>query len=99
MPVDISRRSLLGLIAIAPLGALAAKAQTAPAACYDPASLPAGQKSLRRSLDFQEKAPDPAKRCGDCAFFKPSQGDCGACQILSGPTTAGSVCNSWAAKG
>ena len=47
--MTVSRRNLLGLIALAPLGIAGARAQSAPA-CYDPAALPASQKGIRKAL-------------------------------------------------
>jgi hypothetical protein len=97
MPISISRRALLGFAAAAPLGALAARAQPAAPVCYDPAKLPASQRSLRRALGFRDTSTDPVKHCGICAFFTATKGGCGTCQLLSGgPVTAASVCNSWA---
>jgi hypothetical protein len=97
MPVSISRRAALVFAAAAPFGALAATAEPLPPACYDPARLPASQKSLRRALGFRDTSTDPVKHCGICAFFTGGKAGCGTCEILSGGSvTAGSVCNSWA---
>ena len=77
----------------------AALAQSAPAACYDPAALPLSQKTRRRSLGYTDASPDAAKRCGRCAFFIAGQGDCGGCQLLgAAPVSAAGVCNSFAPK-
>jgi hypothetical protein len=98
--MTVSRRDLLGLIALAPLGIAAARAEGAPA-CYDPAALAASQKGIRKALGFKDLSPDPARHCGACAFFaaaKPAA--CGTCALLSGgPVSAASVCNSFARKG
>ena len=96
-----SRRNFLGLAALAPAAVLAAaNARAADAACYDPATMPLSQKSLRRALGFVEVSSDPAKRCGRCAFFTAaSQAGCGSCQMLNGGVvSAGAVCNSFAAQ-
>jgi hypothetical protein len=101
--MNSSRRSFLVAAALAPIvfsSSRTAFAQTP--ACYEPEKLPLSQKSLRRSLNYLETAPDPAKkRCGLCAFFTGSaQAGCGTCALLSGAAvTAGSVCNNFAAKG
>ena len=59
-----------------------------------------GDKSLRTSLGFKAQSTDSNKRCGTCAFFTPSAGDCGKCTLLSGgPVSLTSVCDSWAGKG
>lgn len=94
-----SRRTFLAVAAAAPFAAWTASAQAA--ACYDPAKLPLSQKSMRRTLNYLEAAPDPAKkRCGLCAFFTGTQEGCGNCQLLSGAAVnAGGVCNNFAPKG
>lgn len=97
----VTRRGLLGLAGAAVAIGFAGRAAAAQAdSCLDMAKLPASQKSMRRSLGFQEASADPKKRCGTCSFFKAAGTGCGTCVLLSGgavrPT---SVCNSWAAKG
>lgn len=95
----VSRRSLLGLIALAPIGIGVARAQAAPT-CYDPATLSSAQKSLRKSLGFKEVSADPAKRCGLCAFFTATKQGCGTCVLFSsGPVATVSVCSSFGRKG
>lgn len=102
--MQFSRRALFGLAAMAPLaiGAAAASAragnlQAAP--CFDPDTLPASQKGMRRSLNFKMVSTDPVKKCGGCAFYFQPSGDCGKCQLMTGgPVTANSVCDSWAKK-
>ena len=95
----VSRRDLLGLIALAPIGLATARAQTAPA-CYDPAALPASQKSMRSALGFKDASPDPAKHCSVCVFFTGTKAGCGTCVLLSGGgVSANSVCNSFGRKG
>jgi hypothetical protein len=93
-----SRRNFLGLAAAAPIAALAATSRAAgpaPAACYDPATLPLSQKNRRRSLGYVEASTDPKKRFTAAA----ANANCGTCQILTGGTVnAGSVCTSFAAK-
>ena len=97
--MTVSRRNMLGLIALAPLGIASARAQSA-SACFDPASLPAGQKGIRTALGFKDVSADPAKHCGACAFFAAAKpAGCGTCALLSGgPVSAASVCNSFALK-
>lgn len=96
-----TRRRFLGFLGLAPVAALLvprdAFAQTT--GCYAPDALSLSEKSMRRAVGFVDPAPDPAKRCGTCAFFTDVQKDCGKCQILSGgPTTASAFCTSYAAK-
>lgn len=90
--------ALTGLAPIAVLGARQAFAQAKPV-CYDMNTLSMTQKNLRRAVEFVDPAPDPAKRCGVCAFFVAKQDGCGTCQILSGgPTAPGAYCASFAPK-
>lgn len=94
-----SRREILAFAGMMPLLALSQRAFAADTACYDPASLPMAQKSLRRSLTFAEVSANPKQKCGLCAFFTATKGNCGTCQMLSGnPVTALGICSSFAPK-
>jgi hypothetical protein len=101
--VDRARRRSILALAAAPvlllcLGTRSKAADAAP--CVDLDSMPANQKSMRRSLGFKLQAPDANKRCGTCAFYTATAGDCGKCALLSGGVVAAeNVCDSWAAKG
>jgi hypothetical protein len=99
--MEQSRRKFLAIASVAPILLLERRASAAPdAPCYNPATLPMGQKAARRGVEFVEVSSDPKKRCGLCAFFKASAGNCGTCQILlGGQVTTISVCNSFAPKG
>lgn len=102
MSAPISRRQLIGLVGTLSVatGLAAAGGASAAEVCFDPDTLPASQKSLRRSLGFQPQSPDPKKQCASCSFFTAAGSDCGKCVLLSGgPVMPGSLCNSWAAKG
>lgn len=98
----IARRQLVAAMALVPVAlALGQGASaTAPAVCYDPASLSLAQKRQRRSIGYVEPSSDPAKRCGGCAFFKPAAAaGCGTCDLLSaGPVQAAALCNSYAPR-
>lgn len=98
--MDSTRRTFLTLAGMAPLVAIGgARAMAADAACYDPTALPLQQRNRRRSIAFVETAPDPARRCGTCTFFKPGGGECGTCDMLGGgPVTARGYCASFAPK-
>lgn len=93
-----TRRGILGLAGLVGLGI--ATAASGQAVCLDMATLPAGQKNMRKSIGFQEQSSDPKKHCATCTFFTAKGASCGTCALLSGgavnPT---SVCASWAAKG
>ena len=84
------RRLLLAL----PLGAGAlalAHGARAAASCVQPES-----ESLRVSVNYVDKAADPALACARCAFFSADPaGACGNCQILSGPGDATGHCDSF----
>lgn len=92
-----TRRRLLALALAAPAAAYAARATAGTGACVDLDALPYGQKSMRQSLNFK-LASDDSRRCGGCAFFTTTEGECGQCQILGGPTPAQARCDSWAAR-
>ena len=96
-----SRRGFLAAAGLLPLAGLAMPSAHAAdsAVCYDPAMLPRAQKSLRRSLGYEEKSTDPKRQCSLCAFYTAKQGNCGTCQMLSGgPVNGGAVCTSFAPK-
>lgn len=93
-----NRRAAIGLMAAA--AGLAGAGGASAQACFDPQALPASDRSLRRTLKFQEVSRDPRRTCGLCAFFTAAQpSSCGKCAMLSGgPVSAMSVCDSWAPK-
>jgi len=97
-----SRRAVIRLAACAPLLAVGFATRSAAedvSVCVNLDTLPASQKSMRRSLGFKLQSPDPQKHCGSCAFFTGDAGGCGKCQLLSGGAVAAtSLCDSWAAK-
>lgn len=99
--MDKTRRSLIAFAGLAPVALLGARQAFAQgnAACYDPNKLSLAQKNMRRTLGFVDPAPTPAKRCGTCAFFTPTQNGCGGCQMLSGgPVPQTAYCTSYAPK-
>lgn len=96
--MQTSRRRFFSLAALLSLGLVAEPAQAA-GGCYDPGALSLDQRSRRAALGFLDMSQDPKRHCSLCAFFTPSQGGCGACQLLSGgPVSGGSVCSSFAPK-
>jgi hypothetical protein len=98
--MDRRRREIFTAIGAVCLCSFAERAIAAAAACYDPASIPLAQKNLKRSLGFVEASTDPKQKCGLCAFFTPTKGICGTCQMLSGaPVTTQGVCSSFAPRG
>ena len=100
--MSISRRSLLGFAAIAPLAALASVSARAGenVVCYDPAKLPLSQRNRRRSLGYVDVSAIAGKSCAGCAFFTAAApSGCGTCQLLgAGPVNAAGLCNSYGAR-
>lgn len=104
-----SRRSFLKLglkvsavgVAASALNACGGKPAADAAACVDVDSLAASDQSLRKSMNYADKAPDPTKTCSGCEFFTAGEGGtgCGTCEIFTGgPASPGGHCDSWAAK-
>lgn len=99
----LSKRAALGgLTALAVQLAVAPPAVGATrwaSACVDPVKLSDAEIQLRESLNYADPAKDPAKACKGCEFFKAQdRSACGACEILSGPTSPTGHCDSWAAR-
>lgn len=93
------RRDLVRLAAPALLFHAGRASAQAPA-CFNPDALPAGQKSLRRSLGFELQSRDPQKNCGGCAYYTPKADGCGTCVLFSGgPVAVKSVCRNWSKRG
>ena len=96
-----TRRTFLGFVGAAPLSlaGFGTAAHAADAVCFNPDTLPASQKSMRKALGFMTVSTDPAKSCSRCAFFTAAAAGCGKCQLLTGgPVTATGACRSWAKK-
>jgi High potential iron-sulfur protein len=92
--------SVVGVTAVA-LQACGSKSAADSAACVDVGGLTASEQSLRQSMNYVEKAPDPTKTCAGCSFFTAGEGaaGCGSCEIFTGgPANPGGHCDSWAAK-
>ena len=81
-----TRRRFVALLGLAPIAALLTSrdAFAQGKACSTPDALSLSERSMRRSVEFVDPAPDPAKHCGSCAFFIEAQNGCGKCQIMSG---------------
>lgn len=66
--------------------------------CANESAMTAAEKSLRRTLQYTETSPDPAKTCAECEFFKAAAdaGGCGACEMFGGKqANSGGYCVSW----
>lgn len=80
------------------MAAAVSKAQAAEKVCVDMEHLDSGQKSIRESLNYTNKAPDPKMSCGQCGFYEAKADGCGNCMIFTGPAAAAGHCDSWSAK-
>ena len=99
---NFSRRKLLerGLqISLGGVVLAATAAKAAEKVCVDMEHLDSGQKSIRESLNYTNKAPDPKMSCGLCGFYEAKADGCGECMIFTGPAAAAGHCDSWSAKG
>ncbi len=66
--------------------------------CADPGAMTSAEASIRRTLNYAETSPDPARTCSDCEFFHAAQeaGGCGTCEMFAGePVNPGGHCDSW----
>jgi hypothetical protein len=89
----------MGLGALTLLGGTRAAAQAATLRCKDKVALDEAAVQLRRNLQYKEKAPDPLKKCIDCAQYEVGKyGDCGGCKVLPGGINPEGSCLSFAPK-
>jgi hypothetical protein len=89
----------LGLGALTLLGGTRAAAEGAALRCKDKVALDEAAVQLRRNLQYKEKAPDPTKKCIDCAQFEAAKyGECGGCKVLPGGINPEGSCLSFAPK-
>lgn len=66
--------------------------------CADLDAMTDGERSSRRSLDYQEISPQPGEVCADCAFYHAAEA-CGTCDMFNGgPVNPKGRCDSWSAK-
>jgi high potential iron-sulfur protein len=104
-PTNMSRRALLVRACEIPVAGVAvflsACADKQPSSvCVDRDKLNEAESSLRASVQYTDRAPDPANQCRGCAYFRSAAegAACGTCQILNGPVSATGHCTSWSAK-
>ncbi len=103
--MPITRRRLLRSAALLPLAAISGPvlegcSRSGPI-CADPEVLSTSEAQLRRTLGYAERAPDSAKQCRGCHFFRASgasEDDCGHCEILDGAVNRLGSCRSWAKR-
>lgn len=66
--------------------------------CADPGTMTSAEESVRRTLNYAETSPYPAKKCMDCEFFHAARetGGCGTCEMFGGkPVNPAGHCDSW----
>jgi hypothetical protein len=66
--------------------------------CADPSTLTSAEQSVRRTLNYVEVSPDPARVCAGCEFFTAPAGGtgCGTCEMYGGGSVnPGGHCDSW----
>ena len=65
--------------------------------CSDLTGLAEADVKMRENLKYVEVTTDQAKRCDNCKFWLPPEEgkECGGCQLVKGPITAGGGCASW----
>ena len=94
---DMKRRTFLTAavgVSAAALYSAAARAEM----CIDPEELASADYQFRKYVKYTESSPDPTKTCGACRYFKrPSQGDCGSCQVVASSINVNGHCDSWEA--
>ncbi len=63
------------------------------------ATIDAASTQMRTALQYKPASDQEGKNCSNCAQFKPGEyGDCGGCQLFTGPVQNNGYCLSWAAK-
>ena len=63
------------------------------------ATIDAQSAQMRTALQYKEASDQEGKNCANCAQFKPgAHGDCGGCNLFTGPVQNNGYCLSWAAK-
>jgi hypothetical protein len=54
---------------------------------------------MRTALQYKAASDQEGKNCANCAQFKPGEyGDCGGCNLFTGPVNNNGHCLSWAEK-
>jgi hypothetical protein len=66
--------------------------------CVDPEELSSADYSFRKYVQYTESSPKANQSCSNCASFKPSQSECGSCQVVAGSINAHGYCNGWSAR-
>ncbi|MDO9019968.1 MAG: hypothetical protein Q8S73_04530 [Deltaproteobacteria bacterium] len=102
----LDRRALLrrtgGGLALLVLGPVAAAVEGCgkkALSCVDTAGLSFADAQTRVTLQYVDRALDPAKPCRTCRHFRTAgEAACGGCEVVKGPINPGGGCQSWAAR-
>ncbi|HJL04147.1 MAG TPA: high-potential iron-sulfur protein [Polyangiaceae bacterium LLY-WYZ-15_(1-7)] len=63
------------------------------------APVDAQSQQMRTTLQYKEQSTEAGKNCANCAQYVEGQyGDCGGCNLFSGPVQPQGHCLSWAAQ-
>jgi hypothetical protein len=99
---NFARRKLLArgaaLAGLAVFGVSRAASAGQATVCADPNKLDSGQISLRESLNYTEMSKNPDQVCAGCGYLKEIDGNCGACDIFTGPANVKGHCDAWSAR-
>lgn len=76
------------------------KAAAAGNACDDVSKLSDAEKTMRTSLKYTSKSPNPEQICKNCVLYQPAAAGapCGGCSVVKGPIAPEGWCSSWAKK-
>ena len=99
----VTRRRVLGVLAVAPLAATALAAcskKDAPDSCQDTTGLSDADKGTRTTLQYTDRAPSSDKQCHVCSFYQPAPEPtkCGGCTLVKGPIHPNGYCTAFAPK-
>lgn len=95
LQIPIAGGALIGLSAC---GRVENSDEGSAMVCADTGTMTSAEESVRRTLNYMEISPDPAKTCTDCEFFHAPKatGGCGTCEMFGGqPVNPGGRCDSW----
>ena len=99
---DLDRRAFLrtaaaGSLALVPVAALVSCSKKLD--CTDMSGLSPDEQNLRKTNEYVDASPNPAKSCENCLQFVAAAPDqCGSCKVLKGPINRLGYCKLWAQK-
>ncbi len=84
---------------LAPLGATVAGCGKKDLVCTDTAGLTAAEAQMRTTLQYTDRAADPARTCSRCSLYQPAGADsCGRCTLVKGPIHPQGSCTGFNAR-